>query len=87
MLEGIASKITEKTLVPISLVVSLFGGAGWLTQMHYTSAATAKTVEDVRVDLNLLQDNLVSYKLDNQEKLFKILSSIETRLSRIESKL
>lgn len=44
------TKITEKTLVPLSLVVSLIGGTTWLTQLHFNQQANAAAIVELRTE-------------------------------------
>jgi hypothetical protein len=64
-------KLTEQTLIPLSLVGSIIGGVVWLSVIYYKSEATAKDV-----------DQLKQYQLEVIHKL----SRIETKLELIESK-
>lgn len=36
-------------MVPISLVIGLLGGSGWLTKQHYLSEANAKGIEEIKI--------------------------------------
>lgn len=65
--------ISEKTLLPISLVITLSGGVFWLTSMYSKQEALAKDFEvtkDVTVKRN--------------DKIENILSDIQQRVARIE---
>lgn len=65
------TKLTEQTLIPVSLVGSIIGGVIWLSVIYYKSEATAKDV-----------DQLKEYQLEVIHKL----SRIETKLELIETK-
>ena len=65
------NQLSEKTLIPISLVGSILGGVIWLSVIYYKSEATAKDV-----------DQLKQYQLEVISKL----SRIETKLELIEIK-
>lgn len=86
-MSDLKDKITSKTLVPISLVISLIGGGGWLTQIYSTTEATAKTLAEVRHDLKELREDHVGYKIENNDKIYRALVNIEKRLTAIETKL
>ena len=42
------SKITEKTLVPLSIVVVIMGGAMWLSSLHYKVSDLVTIKNDVK---------------------------------------
>lgn len=42
------SKITENTLVPVSLVLSILGGAGFVTYVYFQTSANAKAIEEIK---------------------------------------
>lgn len=44
------NKITEKTLVPLSLVIALIGGTTWLTQLHFQQQANAATLVELKTE-------------------------------------
>lgn len=62
-------KLTEQTLIPLSLVGSIIGGVIWLSVIYYKSEATAKDV-----------DQLKQYQLE----VISRLSRIETKLEHLE---
>lgn len=70
------SAITGKTMVPISLVVSLLGGGGWLTKVHSTVERNAVAIQEMKTELK-----------DQESDKTRLLREINTRLSRIEGKL
>lgn len=65
-------KITENTLVPISLLTVIVGGVFWLSSMYSKVEAHAKSMEVVEA---------------KQDKHIEVLQSIDKRLTRIEAKL
>lgn len=65
-------KITEGTLVPISLVIVLVGGIFWLTQLYFTTQSNASTIEKMQIQ---------------SEKIDQSLSEILERLARIEERI
>ena len=64
--------ITEKTLVPLSLVVILVGGILWLARIESLATANAAAVRQLSKD---------------QQEYNRTVIEINTRLSRIEGKL
>ena len=70
------SKITELTLLPISLVIVIIGGVVWLTQIYALANSNKTSVVEIK---------------DRQESVYNRLdsnlNSIDRRLSRIEGKL
>ena len=66
------SQITEKTLIPISLLSSIVGGVVWLSVIYYKSEATAKDV-----------DQLKQYQLE----VIHELSEIKTELRFIKKEM
>lgn len=67
-----SSKITEKTLIPLSLVITLSGGIYWFTATYFQSVANAKDIAELKSD---------------NRGVTEIMRSVDTRLSRIEGKL
>lgn len=66
------NKLNEKTYLSLGLVISIIGGAVWLTTMHFNERADAANIQEVKADL----------KTDLEFK-----RTIDVRLSRIEYKL
>jgi len=64
--------ISERTLMPISLVLIFLGGVAWLTSIAADVKFTSNTIEKVEI---------------KQERYNATLSEINSRLSRIEGKL
>lgn len=65
-------KITEKTLLPVSLVIVLIGGVVWLTTLK-------SDADQLKQQIQLLQSK--------QDQYLEEIQSVNTRLSRIEGKL
>ena len=65
-------KITENTLIPVSLIVILLGGVVWLTIMYAQGNANAKAIEQLS---------------QRQDEYTKTVLTIDTRLSHIEGAL
>ncbi len=66
-------RITEKTLVPISLMIAISGGIIWLSAMWFRGESTASEVNQFKSE----------YKL-NQKEQSDLAREILQRLSRIE---
>jgi len=69
------SKITEATLIPISLVVAIIGGVVWLSVMYQRVEAHQEKLQVI----DKKQDGIVE-----KQKLFE--HEIIDRLARIETK-
>lgn len=78
---------SEKTLIPVSLVIVLLGGSGWLTQLYFTQVAQAQVLSEVKDSLNELQKTYSSDRYSQQTEILEKLHGIERRLTRIESRL
>lgn len=70
------SRITEGTLIPISLVITIIGGVIWLSVIFYKTDANADAIAELKGKQSLLEDKIY---LHNQDVI--------QRLSRIEAKL
>jgi hypothetical protein len=66
------SKISESTVIPISLLITFLGGVAWLTTMAYKTDATAQEVIAIK---------------ERQEVYIDRMNEVISRLIRIESKL
>lgn len=66
---SLQSIITEKTLIPVSLVLTIMGGVSWLTSMSYKIEANRHNIETIQ------QDN---------KNVILLLNSIDKRLLEIE---
>lgn len=64
--------LTQDTLIPISLVITLIGGVSWLTTLYNETKANAAAISDIYQEQKLYQD-----------KIDRVL----VKLSRIEGKL
>lgn len=70
--EGVTRSITESTLIPISLVITLLGGAFFVTYIYFQSDANAKAIEklsakqdvlsEMRVDIGIIKTEVESIK-------------------------
>lgn len=67
--------ITESTLVPISLVISLLGGSGFITYVYFQTEANAKAILEIQGKQNSLEE----IKLD--------IAVIKEKMEYIEKKL
>jgi len=65
-------KISEETLLPISLVIVLVGGVFWLSSAYSQITANAADIADIK---------------DERVELTTVISRIDRRLSRIEGRL
>ena len=70
------NKISEKTLIPLSLLSAIVGGVIWLTTIFDQGRANAQVISEIKDGIEELN-----------EKIYIQLQSINTRLSRIEGKL
>ena len=70
------SVISEKTLVPLSLVITFLGFVGWLTYVAHTTNANARTIIEMKVNTSTSESKVVAQLIE-----------MNTRLSRIEGKL
>lgn len=66
------SKITESTLIPLSLVITLAGGIFWLTVMHSESQANSRALQALEA---------------KQDKYLETVQKIDRRLANIEGRL
>lgn len=69
-------KITEKTLIPISLVAMLIGGVVWLSVMWYRTDASAKDIHQMKRDMAVLNDEVID-RLARIETKLDIMSEGE----------
>jgi len=69
-------KITEGTLLPISLVIVIIGGASWLTTIHAGEKVNAENIVEMKTQTKEFSDK-VDHKLD----------TVLDRLARIEEQL
>ncbi len=44
-MKEVLAKLTEKTLVPVSLVIVLLGGMAWLTNVYSVASEAAKNAD------------------------------------------
>jgi len=71
------SKITENTLLPISLVITILGGASWLTAIWYDTKANAAAIIEIRQDQKILSKDLV----ETQKQMILDLTEIKAKLN------
>jgi hypothetical protein len=62
-------KITEQTLVPISLVIILFGGVFWITNIW-------SSVETLKKDFTEQRETTKQAERDTNEKFDKIMNEL-----------
>lgn len=65
-------KISEGTLVPLSLVLTIAGGAFWISSVYSMAATNSKEIQMLR---------------DKQDQYYEEIQKVDERLSRIEGKL
>lgn len=64
--------INEKTLIPISLAITLMGGVVWVTNIYSKTIENSERISRLEVE---------------QDTFMGLLRSVDQRLSRIEGKL
>lgn len=76
-METVVKKITESTLIPISLVITLFGGVMWLSALWFREEANAWAIAEVKQamkdDKAILREDI---KIIN-DKLDKIMERLK----------
>ncbi len=70
------NEITEKTLIPLSLLGTIVGGVVWLSVIYYKTEATAASVHKLENRLEILQDKIVY----QNEKILEKVTRLETKL-------
>lgn len=70
--------LNEKTLVPISLVITIIGGVVWLTTLWFRTEAFASEISDIKSE----QRSVVSEVRENNKEVMKKLIELEIRLGR-----
>lgn len=68
-------KITENTLIPISLVIILIGGVVWLTSTHLKAESNLEAVQRIEAK----QDRYIQ----GLNKIYSELAEIKGELKRI----
>lgn len=68
-------EITERTLVPLSLVITLVGGVSWLTTIHAQGQANAEVLVEVKNKQDKYEENL--------KAILNQLAEIKGELKRI----
>jgi hypothetical protein len=70
-MDAVFKKITENTLVPISLVITLIGGVMWLSALWWRESANAASILEIKQvikdDKAILREDLgrINQKLDH----------------------
>jgi hypothetical protein len=68
--DKVVNKLTENTLIPVSLVVTFCGGIVWLSALWYREEANSKSISEIRQQIKedkiLLREDFekVNRKLD-----------------------
>lgn len=71
------NRITEKTLIPISLVITILGGIIWLTILAENTKANTQSLTNLETEHRALAKDLV----ETQKKMIESLTRIETKLN------
>lgn len=75
--------ITEATLLPISLVIAMLGGAAWLTKMYSIAADNKLQIAAIYEDL----DEVEASRNFRRSQLWDRINDQDKRLARIEGKI
>ena len=70
-------KITEKTLLPLSLVITLSSGIFWLTKQYIQTEANAETISKVVSKQDQYVEDIQAIRLD-----IEIIKNEVKRISR-----
>ena len=70
------NKITENTLIPISLLGTIIGGVVWLSVIYYKAEASASDIQKIEAKLEILQNRII----DQNEKILEKVTRLETKL-------
>ena len=70
------SKITETTLIPLSLLGTIVGGVVWLSVIYYKAEAAASDIDKIEQRLEVLQQKIV----EQNEKILEKVTRLETKL-------
>lgn len=76
------NKVTEKTLVPISLVTTIVGGVVWLTTLWYKTEANAAEIAQIKQT----STEIVKTLNENHLVIVDRLGRIETELKNLKQK-
>lgn len=72
------ASITEKTLIPISLVLTIIGGVVWLTTLWARTEAHANEISDLKSDVRAVAIEV----RENNKEVMKKLIELEVKLSK-----
>jgi hypothetical protein len=72
-------KITEGTLIPISLVIVIIGGVSWLTTIHAGERRNSESITEIKAHAKEFSDN-VGEKIDI---LLERTARIEEQIKKI----
>jgi len=70
-------KITENTLLPISLIILIGGGIFWISAMWSQVQASSDEIKDIKVNQSKMNDDVVS----QNKEIIQRLTRIEERLA------
>ena len=70
------SKISENTVVPISLILSLVGGIFWLSTLYVKQESEAKEIIDLKASVSETNTKTEKYMLDIVQRLSRIEEAV-----------
>ena len=56
--------LSEKTLVPLSLIATICGGVVWVTMLYAQGVSNAKSIDELRTIQNSYAEDLSAMKVD-----------------------
>ena len=68
--------LDQSTLVPISFVIALLGGSGFITKMYFENEANASIIQEVKVTVE-----------EQKKENHRVKDDFLDRLARIETKV
>ncbi len=68
--------ITEKSLVPVSLVTFLLGGSAWLTTIYVSGNANASAIQELKAAVADNEKQTMDYRRATEVSLEKIQSDV-----------
>lgn len=75
------SKLTETTLIPLSMVIALVGGVFWLSTMYAQGAANAKAQEETKVEILEIKKKQEKY-VEDMALIRESLIELKTLIKR-----
>ena len=74
------SKLTEQTLIPLSLVITILGGVIWLSVMYQKVEAGQLVQRENRIEIQELKRDQAQYKTDVTDRLARMETKIDALL-------